>query len=345
MRNCDVFALRGVAWCTAMAGRVVAPAAMVLVTVVAATPSRGFAQQLVLTASVDKTVFFEDEPIYLLVRLDNVGVDTAWVTLFGLASPALTMSVRRGHGTATSVSKPVVNYLVPPAWRGEPIPPGASFQNTIVLQDIFGDEGDIRSHLFAHRLSPDHYQLDVAFEAHWGVPHTTPLTVEAAPLVLRVRERTPAEENEVKELEAMRQMGWDTTRVAGIPRAAGYKTTLIRWVERRLGDQPDDPFLPFLLSNGLYGVGQILWRHIQLGEVQRFDADTSEVVTRLRLAVIERNSLSTAGAHLVQTLSARHADLLPVLADDLGAGPPGDMARAYVERTHHAQPVKKQPPR
>ncbi len=321
-------------------------AALLVGAVVTAAPNPGMAQELVLTAGIGKTTFFEDEPIYLLVRLQNVGTDTAWTDFSDLLSPAVTMFVSRGHGKPVRVAKPVVDHLVRPSWRGEPVPPGINKLESVALQAIMGDEWDMRSHLFPHHLPPDQYELRVEFDAHGGVPGATPLTLEAAPIVFQVRPRRPVEEREVTELEAMRQMGWDTTRVAGIPRAAGYKAALIRWVERRLADQPDDPFLPFLLSDGLYGGGgQILWRHIQRGEVQRFDPDTSEVVSRLRLAVIEAQRLSTGGAHLVQALSARDADQLATLVETLGASPAGEMARSYVERIQHGQHVKRQPPR
>src|SRR2546430_16555822 len=101
------------------------------------------------------------------------------------------------------------------------------------------------SDLFSHHLPPDQYELRVKFDAHGGVLRTTPLTLEASPILFRIRERTAAEENEVTELEAMQKMGWDTTRVGGLPRAAGYKAALINWVGRRFSNQPDDPFLPF----------------------------------------------------------------------------------------------------
>ena len=312
---------------------------------ITARPANGISQQLTLSAEVGKSTFFEGEPVYLLVRLQNLGTDTAWTASSDLLSPAVTLSVSRGHGKTAPVPKPVSDHFVRPSWRGEPVPPGADFEETVVLQVIMGDEWDIRSHLFPHHLSPDQYELHLDFDAHWGVPRTTPLIVEAAPIVFRIRERTPAEENEVRELEAMRQMGWDTTRVQGFPRAAGYKAALINWVERRLSEQPDDPFLPFLLSDGLYGVGQILWRHIQAGEVQRFDPDTSGVVSQLRLAVIESQKLSIAGAHLVQGLSARHRDQLAILGEHLGATPAGEMARSHVARNRSGQQPKTQPPR
>jgi hypothetical protein len=309
-------------------------------------PREGLAQQqLVMTAEVGKTEFFEDEPIYLLVRLQNVGTDTAWTYFFDILSPAVSLSVIRGQGKPVEVAKPIVDYAVRPSWRGEPVPPGASFLKTIILQDIMGDKQDISSKLFAHHLVPEQYQLQVVFHPQVGVPRTKLRTIEAAPIAFRIRERTAAQENEVGELEQMRRMGQDTTRVAGYPRAAGYKAVLIDWVERRVRTQPDDPFLPFLLSNGLYGVGEVLWRHVLSGEVQRFDPDTSDVVSRLRLTVIERHRFSTGGVHLVAGLTARHPDQLAVLAERLSGTPVGEMARYHVERNEHAKQFKKQPPR
>src|SRR5882672_10394274 len=59
-------------------------------------PGGSLAQQpLVLTTSIGQAEFFEDEPIYLLVRLQNVGSDTARVYFFNLMSPAVKLSVSR----------------------------------------------------------------------------------------------------------------------------------------------------------------------------------------------------------------------------------------------------------
>lgn len=302
-----------------------------LVTLAATTPSFMPAQQqLRLTADVSKTDFFEDEPIFLLVRLLNAGTDTARVDFFSLLSPAVTLSLRRGEGKPAAVSKPAIDHLVRPSWRGDPLPPGANILQTMVLQDIAGDEQDISRHLFAHHMSPDQYELRVEFDAHGGVPAATPLTLEANPVVLRIRKRTRVEESEVRDLEHMRELGWDTTRVGGYPRAARYHALLISWVERRLTESPDDPFVPFLLYDGIYNVGQVI-----AGKVPRFDPDTSNLVSRLRLAALERHRLSTAGAHLVQGMTARHLDQLALLADELGATRSGEMVRYHVEKHRH----------
>ena len=125
--------------------------------------------------------------------------------------------------------------------------------------------------------------------------------------------------------------------VEGSPRATGFQPALIHWVERRFDAQPDDPFLPFLLDNGVYGVGPVIMRLLETGRVARFDPDTSEVVSRLRLAVIERQKLSTGGTRLVQALSARHPDQLAALAKSLGSTPGGAMARYQVKVSRELQ--------
>src|SRR5437762_3007347 len=145
-------------------GRTAHMAALLVAAFATAAPSSGLAQQqLLLTADVGKTEFFEDEPIYLLLRLQNLGTDTTRVTFFGLLSPAVTLSLTRGHGKPAPVSKPSVDYNVRPSWRGEPVPPGASVLQTMVLQDIIGSEWDISSHLLGHHVSPDQYELRVYF--------------------------------------------------------------------------------------------------------------------------------------------------------------------------------------
>src|SRR5256884_7626843 len=45
---------------------------------ITARPANGISQQLILSAEVGKSTFFEGEPVYLLVRLQNLGTETAW---------------------------------------------------------------------------------------------------------------------------------------------------------------------------------------------------------------------------------------------------------------------------
>ena len=318
--------------------------ALLLGTALTTTPLTGLAQQLQLSAEVGKAEFFEGEPIYLLVRLQNLGTDTAWVTFFGLGTLPFTMAVTRDNGNPVPVRMRSVDFLVLPNWRGDPVPPGASVMNTLVLQDLAGDEWPRGRHLFLFHFPPAEYQVHVEFAAHLGVPRTAPLTLRAAPILFRIRARTVAEEAEVSEIESMWQMDSDTASVGGHGGAA-YKTALIEWVEKRFGEHPDDPFLPLLLDNGMYSLGPTLMRQIEAGKLPRFDPDTSGVVSRLRLGVIERQKSSTGGTRLVQALSARHPDQLAALGTTLGSTLCGEMARYQAQVGRQLQRSRSTRPR
>src|SRR5438132_7549629 len=111
-------------------------------------PHSVLGQQLVLTADVDKAEFFESEPIYFLLKVSNVGSDTAWVTDFGFGSGALIVSVRRADGQAVPQGGVTVSFLAMPGWRGDPVPPRASMVSSELLQYRAGDERDFRKYLF-----------------------------------------------------------------------------------------------------------------------------------------------------------------------------------------------------
>src|SRR5207247_10431173 len=102
-------------------------------------PLTGLAQQLKLSAEVGKAELFEGEPIYLLVRLQNLGTDTAWGTFFGAGTLPFTMAVTPEHGNPVPVRMPFVDVRVGLDWRGEPVPPGASVMNPLVVQELGGD--------------------------------------------------------------------------------------------------------------------------------------------------------------------------------------------------------------
>jgi len=93
---------------------VIRTAILVATALSTAPPVSALAQQLKLTADVGKTAFFEGEPIYLLVRLENVGTDTAWVTFFGLGSLPVMLSFTRANGNPVPVHMPFINWVSPP---------------------------------------------------------------------------------------------------------------------------------------------------------------------------------------------------------------------------------------
>ena len=206
---------------------------LLLVTIAMGDPHREQTQDLALTADVGKTLFFEDEPIFLVLRLTNVGSDTIWVMDFSAISQAVQLSVRRDGG-AVPVGGFWIDYMCRNVHRcGDPLAPGTSRLSVGILQDRAGEERDFKRSLFTHHLGPGVYNLNVMT-----------LGVEAAPITFRVRERSATENRELKELEAIRWMVWDRTG------PTNYEGSLIAWVARH---PQDDPFLPFLLAQWLYG--------------------------------------------------------------------------------------------
>jgi hypothetical protein len=310
------------------------------VLIVGAARGSSAQQPLVLTTSIGKAEFFEDEPIYLLIRLENRSSDTARVYVFNLMSPAVKLSVSRRHGTAPYLVDYVAAYGAGPSWRGEPIAPGATVLQTMDLQTVLGDEWSLRHHFSAHHLPPDEYELHLDYQAHWGLG-TPPLKVEAVPIVFRIRPRTAPEDREFTALEDMVTMAWDTTHATAFQRTAEFRRSLINMIAARFQQQPEDPFLPLLLSRGVHGVGKAFDdADIRAGKVSRFDPDTSHVVSQLRLAVIERHKSSPGGALLVQAIARRHTDQLASLAVRLKRSIAGDMAQYEMERNQHEQQLK-----
>ena len=163
-------------------------------------PHCGLAQQLALTADVGKRVFFEDEPIFLVLRLKDVGSDTIWVLSFSANSQAVKLSVRR-DGKAVPVGGIWFDYRCGNVNRcGDPLAPGSSRLSVGILQDRAGEERDFKRSLVTNHLVPGEYSLNVMTRG-----------VEAAPITFRVRERSATETRELKELEAIRWMVWDRT--------------------------------------------------------------------------------------------------------------------------------------
>ena len=290
--------------------RVVPLASLLLISIAVERPSGGTAQGLALKAEVGKTVFFEDEPIFLLLRLTNVGSDTAWVTDFAAISMAVQMSLRR-DGEPVPVGGLWVDYWCRNVHRcGDPLAPGSSRLSAGILQDRAGEERDFKRSLFTHHLGPGEYNINVMTRG-----------VEAAPITFRVRERSATENRELKELEAIRWMVWDRTG------PTNYEGSLIAWVARH---PQDDPFLPFLLAQWLYGSPPAMIEVV--ARQANLDLDS------LRVAVLEADRSSPAGAYIAQSMAGWRPQQLAALAEPLGASLAGEMARSLADRLQRKRP-------
>ncbi len=281
--------------------RVVPLASLLLICIGVGQPSAGTAHGLTLTANVGKAVFFEDEPIFLLLRLTNHRSDTAWVIRFAATSRTVQMSLRR-DGEAVSVGGLWVNNPGCPSTGercGDPLAPGKSLLTAGILQDRAGDERDVKRSLFLGHLGPGEYELRVSTQG-----------IEAAPITFRVRERTAIETRDLQELETIWSMVWDQDKTP-------YEGALISWVARH---PQDGAFSPFLLARWLYGPIEAVARQANL------DLDS------LRLVVLRADRSFPAGAYLAQAMDGWHPQQLPALVEPLGTSLAGEMARYLVER-------------
>ena len=246
---------------------------LLLITVAVAAPCQKPAHELALTVDIGKTTFFEDEPIFLVLRLTNTGSDTVWLMGFSAISASVDMSLRRQQGEVIPVGGSWIDYLCrDPDRCGDPLPSGGSKLSSGILQDRAGEERDFQRSLFTHHLGPGDYELHVRTEG-----------VEAALIVFHVRERTPAETRELKELEAIRWQEWDRTG------PTNYYGALFSWVARH---HEDDPFLPLLLVQWLHN-----WMVELFARQENLDLDS------LRIAVLKANRCTPAGAYIGQSMS------------------------------------------
>ena len=290
--------------------RVVPLTSLLLISLGVAHARHEPAHKLTLRADVGKTLFFEDEPIFLVLRLTNVGSDTVWVMAFSAISQAVQLSVRR-DGEAVPVGGFWIDYICRNVDRcGDPLAPGTSRLSVGILQDRAGEERDFKRSLFTHHLGPGVYNLNVMT-----------LGVEAAPITFRVRERSATENRELKELEAIRWMVWDRTG------PTNYEGSLIAWVARH---PQDDPFLPFLLAQWLYSSPPAMIEGV--ARQANLDLDS------LRVAVLEADRSSPAGAYIAQSMAGWRPQQLAALAEPLGASLAGEMARSLADRLQRKRP-------
>jgi hypothetical protein len=281
-----------------------------LVLLLALAPMRqSTAQQLALSVSVRKEVFFEGEPIYAAFRLNNQGPDTAWTSIFQLAPDRLDASLKRSDGSVVPPHRIWVDYAFFPGWRGVPIPPGESKHLLVVLQSIVGDPVLPTWTMFPRKIGVGTYTLAVTFHAAVeGAPTALPEVV-ASPVRLEVRPRTPQEDRSFAEVEQLLSQGWNrNTR-------AGYFPKLMALIRARLAQDSMDPFASFLVTGA-----------VAMGNAWGLAPSSSEVaaLSAARLEIARKQRFEPAGAMAAVSLSFEPeppadlaAQLGPSLAQDV----------------------------
>lgn len=238
------------------------------------------AQQLELSASVGKEVFFEGEPIYTVFRLTNKGPDTAWTSIFQLAPDRLDASLKRSDGSVVPPYRMWVDYAFPPGWRGVPIAPGEPKHLLVMLQNTVGDPVLPTWTMFPRRIGVGTYTLAVTFHAAVEGAASLP-DVVASPVRIEVRAGTPQEERSFAEVEQLLSQGWNrNTR-------AGYFPKLMALIRARLAQDGMDSFASFLVTNA-----------VVMGNAWGLAPSSSDVaaLSAARLEIARKQRFEPAGA-------------------------------------------------
>lgn len=277
--------------------------------------SDALAQRLSLKVVLAKDVYFESEPIYLLLDLANNGGDTAWVGQFALVYNNLRVTITRDGQTPVPRQGLIVDDFSSGMWRGIPIAPGAHAYETAVLQSWWGDPPEQGSRLFRTRLVAGTYEVHAEFDAHGGLP-LAPVLVDASPVSFVIRKRSASEDAIVREVESIRAMPWSPGQRAQSIRA------LIAWVDARASQAPDDPFIPFLLNQGLItaaasGISP--------------ERDQATKLKRLQIAAAHVQGSTPAGAAVIDAMAHDSAGLAAVASEAAGLLA-GDVANYRLER-------------
>lgn len=276
------------------------------------------AQRLTLEARLGKAEFFEGEPIFVLFELRNDGTDSAWISHFGLAYGNLAAVLRRSDRAVLEDVGPIADFFPGSGWRGLPLGPSESIFAPAVLQDRWGEAGPSAPNVFLHHLGAGEYELQARFDAHTALGYPGGGGgVSASPVRFRIRNRTGTEEALFTEVKRIRDMAWD--RAA----RSRYLQTLMTWVVQRAQSSTADPYLAFLLHNGLQTARAI---------GQRPDAGTVALVAQTRAAVIERQRSEPAASYLITAIAADTPELLDALVERLGASLAGSVGRALARR-------------
>jgi hypothetical protein len=255
-----------------------------------------------LTVFMGKGEFFEGEPIYVVVEVSNAGRDTIWVPIPSLTSRWMKATLRRVDGSVVAERMWNVTVIVPPGWRGEELAPGAAYYQTIILQDVWGTPRGDPSELFIGNLATGEYTFRVDFNLSFRG--------EAAPVLhsrearFAIRQRGLAEDAEYEQVKAIRRLAW------GRATRDQYVPALVDWVSRRLVEDSEDPYLPFLLNEGIQTATAV-------GARWPYSEFRQRLLT-LRLAVAAAQSERPAGAHALSGGFNTDAASMPAMPGKFG---------------------------
>jgi hypothetical protein len=199
-----------------------------------------------LVVHLDKAEFFEGEPIYVVIELRNPGLDTVRVAPFSLLDSWMSCRLRGGTLDQSQQTGVIVDYFTGPQYDGDPLAPGESKIQPVVLQGYWGLPGPMAHSLYLRRLSAGTYSFACALRP-WRPGNGRELTpgVVAADVTVPIRSGQGEEAGRVGEFERL------AARLDVLKWQAEEFDSVLAWSARRLAADSADPFVPVVLASAL----------------------------------------------------------------------------------------------
>jgi len=215
-----------------------------------------------------------------------------------------------------------------------PVVPGGELFQVVLLQESWGVEPKPTERIFLHDVGPEHYTLSAQFLPQVRTRRSPPQeAVVAAAVSFTVRRRTGAEEVAFHQVRDVMSLVWDRAQ------RPQYVRALIDLASGRLETDSTDPYLAYLLNNGV-----IMAQAAQL----RLDSTQNAGVMVMRIATARAQRTRPAGALVARAafFAARGTGLR--LSEQLGRSLAGDLVRADEARygrpmTGRCDPTNSQP--
>ncbi len=276
---------------------------------------------------LDKTEFFEGEPIFAMFELHNVSSDTVRIPRFALSAGWLAGVLRRADGSVVPDRGWLDDYVCPrTSCNEDDVAPGRARYSPFVVQEFWGEEGPLSQPARYNDLKTGDYALAGSFELD-GPPGST--RVVASPVVFRIRPRRPAEDTTYQQFVRLRTIDAPKWRVAELDSA-------VAWMSRRLAADRADPF----------ALKMLMWSDAQSWAAgMPIDSTAAVRMFRLKLLVADARARSPIGALAVVYLYAagplRYGDPRLPLCSTLSGTPAGEIAcerEAWLARERKARP-------
>ncbi len=292
--------------------------ALITLLIVCGGASRGDGLQqssLRLSIEVGKTEYFQGEPIYAVFRLRNTSTaDTAWVQPFQIMPDCLNVLLTRSDGSVVPHQVLWIDYATDAAYRGMPVLPGEELFELVLLQESWGVEPKPTERVFLHDVGPEHYTLSAQFLPQVRTRPSPAMEAVVAPAVsFTVRRRTRAEEVAFNQVRDVMSLVFDRAQ------RPQYVRALIDLASGRLKTDSTDPYLAYLLNNGV-----IMAQAAQL----RLDSTQNARVMDMRIATARAQRALPAGALVAQAAFFAARSIGLQLSEELGASLAGDVVRA-----------------